>query len=90
MTKKLKAMKFDETKLNGNMTMAEVILAQFDLVPDENNKVDVTQLYMPEEEQDKMEAWIIKNVAEFRKHPPLLVKRQFPMIRLNIFPSTVE
>ena len=88
MVTKYVAEKFDETKVNPSMTISEVILAQFGLDID-NGPYDVTEMYMPQEEQDKMEEWLLKNAKEFKRIPIALRKKEMSWVVLGFFPSSV-
>lgn len=92
----LKCYKFDETKVNEDDTLVDVILKQYNLseqILDEKNiKMNPSDLFMPEEEQDKMADWIIDNCTQIKKLVPSKTMRrhQFGWVRLDIFPSSVE
>ena len=84
--KQLIAEKFDESKVRDKNDFDDIILSQYNL--DSSNKINVSDLYMPEEEQDKMEEFIKKNC--FKGVNKKIMEKGFPMLRLNYFPSSVR
>jgi len=94
MVKQFKTYKFDENKCNPEMTIDEVIISQYN-IPAKNFRqtnftLKASDLYMPQEEQDKMERWIKTNLKRLKKYPKKIVDKEFQYIKLNIFPSTIE
>ena len=85
--KQLIANKFSTSKLRPEMDIWEVVTAQYDYEFSKDNKVSVSDLYMPTIEQDNMADWIIKNLLKFKKINKKFINKEMAMVRLDIFPS---
>lgn len=84
--------KFNPELCNSEMRIDEVILSQFEEVLPENYrelKLEVSSLYMPEEEQQKMKYWMLKNLKLFSKLPKKIAEREMNMLELCYFPSSI-
>ena len=79
---------FDENKCNVNHNLHEIILSQYDLIGTKE-KINVSDLYMPQQEQDKMAEWIIYKWNGWRVNSIKFRKRKIGYIMLDIFPSAI-
>lgn len=89
------AKKFCKTKVKKKDDLLDIILKQFGLsikyLEENNLKLSASDLYMPEEEQDKMAEWIINNSKIFKDRvPELMREKQMEWFRLDMFPSSVK
>jgi len=87
---KLIANKFKTDKLDFRMNPADVIMAQYDYDFEKAGKTSVSELYMPQDEQDKMAEWMKINLVCFKRMPTVMIDRELSWIILDIFPRVLE
>jgi hypothetical protein len=89
MTQKI-AKKFNPDLCQPDMELHQIILAQYGIDWEKLfEPEDVTNLYMPQDEQDKMAQWIIDNWEKWPTNIKVIREREMRLIQLDIFPSAV-
>ncbi len=81
---KYKVKKFRAYKCRKKRDISWNILAQYNFKS--SVKVNASDLYMPEDEQDKMEEWFKSNLKCLKIYPREILDKRFPWVRLDIFP----
>ena len=83
------ALTFDESKAALDMDLAEIILNQFGLELQPEKPYIVQEMYMPEEEQNKMQKYMMKTEI-MMTIPGMMREKSLDWMRLDVFPSTIN